>query len=274
MNTRKNITSYALLTIATLTLGLDLNSKLEASTDQVGSPSERIQAIENAHAVDKYETQPTIQADMVIDFGPMHLEGTAWFTPSLNRIRLELQGGQVIVFDGKTAWLSPADAEVPGPPARFHVVTWPYFVAVPYKLDDPGTNHESTGPHVVRNEDEVLHGTRVTFDAGVGDTPDDWYIAFADPDNGRLTALAYIVTYGTALEEASKTPSIVLYDDFVEIDGVPFATTWTFHYWNPESGIDGPPKGSAKLSNVSFIDRPENAFVKPDGAVEAVAPGQ
>ena len=64
-------------------------------------------------------------------------------------------------------------------------------------------------------------------------------IAFADADNNRLTALAYIVTYGTALEVASKTPSIILYDDFVDVDGVPFATTWTFHFWNPESGTDG-----------------------------------
>ncbi|MBB6429919.1 hypothetical protein [Algisphaera agarilytica] len=89
-----------------------------------------------------------------------------------------------------------------------------------------------------------------------------------------MTALAYIVTYGTALEEASKTPSIILYDDFVDVEGVPFATTWTLHYWNPESGIDGPPKGTAKVSNISFVDTPKNAYVKPAGAVEATAPGQ
>ena len=126
----------------------------------------------------------------------------------------------------------------------------------------------------MRKAKERLHGTKITFDAGVGDTPEDWYIAFADPKNGRLTALAYIVTYGTALEEASKTPSIILYDDFVDVDGVPFATTWTFHFWNPESGIDGDPKGSAKISNIAFVDEPAGAFVKPAGAIEATPPGK
>ncbi|MEL7089876.1 MAG: DUF6503 family protein, partial [Planctomycetota bacterium] len=232
------------------------------------------QAIEDAHAAATYENQAAVQSDIVIDFGPMHLEGTMWFTPSMSKVRLELNDGTTIVYDGTAAWLSPADAAVPGPPARFHVLTWPYFVAVPYKLNDPGTNHADVGVKTVRDENEKLPGVKITFDAGVGDTPDDWYMAFADPDTGRLTALSYIVTYGTPLEEASKKPSIALYDDFVEVDGVPFATTWTFHYWDPESGITGDPKGSAKLSNISFVTPPADAFKKPEDATEAKAPGE
>ena len=243
-------------------------------TTSAGASTDRIRAIERAHAVGTYEKQEVVKADMVIDFGQMYIEGTIWFTPSTSKIRMELNGGQTIVFDGETAWLSPRDAETPGPPPRFHVLTWPYFVAAPYKLDDPGTRHESTGPHVVRNATKRLYGTKITFDAGVGDTPEDWYIAFADSESGRLTALAYIVTYGTALEEASKTPSIILYDDFVDVDGVPFATTWTFHFWNPEYGIEGEPKGSAKISNIAFVDQPESAFVRPSGAIEATRPGR
>ena len=239
-----------------------------------GASDDRIQAIEEAHAAGTYESQAVVKADMVIDFGSMHLEGTVWFTPSTAKIRMELDGGPTIVYDGRTAWLSPKHAEVPGPPPRFHVLTWPYFLAAPYKLDDPGTRHAPTGPHVVRQDGERLRGTKITFDADVGDTPDDWYIAFADPENDRLTALAYIVTYGTALEEASKTPSIVLYNDFVDVDGVPFATTWTFHLWNPESGIDGAPKGAAKISSIAFVDEPAGAFVRPADAIEATPPGR
>ncbi|MEM1181329.1 MAG: hypothetical protein AAGM22_23505 [Acidobacteriota bacterium] len=262
--------SRALLGVTALSLVL-LASAIPAAAS---TALDRVADIEAAHAAGTYGQQSAVKADFTVDFGPMLLEGTMWFTPSMGHVRLELEGGQTIVYDGATAWLSPADAEVPGPPARFHVLTWPYFVAVPYKLDDPGTHHKVTGPHPVRSADEKLHGTKVTFDAGVGDTPEDWYIAFADEENGRLSALAYIVTYGTALEEASKTPSIVLYDDFVDVDGVPFATTWTFHFWQPESGVEGDPKGTAKLSNIAFVNAPKNAFVKPAGAVEAAAPGQ
>ncbi|MEM1110239.1 MAG: hypothetical protein AAGH99_16260 [Planctomycetota bacterium] len=244
-----------------------------SSADQVlASPAEQIQNIEAAHQGAVYNAQEAVQADFVVDFGPMHLEGTMWFTPSMSKVRMELDGGAVIVYDGNTAWLSPADAAVPGPPPRFHVLTWPYFVAVPYKLDDPGTAHADTGEHPIRNDDEVLPGVKVTFGDGVGDTPDDWYMAFADPDTGRLTALSYIVTYGKDAEEANKQPSIVLYDDFVEVDGVPFSTSWSFHLWTPGKGIVGDPKGSAKLANLAFVDPPADAFVKPKDAVEAKAP--
>lgn len=263
-------------TFAAAALLLMLTAAASAD-DHAASPTDRIHAIEAAHAGSVYNAQAAIRADMVVDFGPMHLEGTMWFTPSMGQVRMELTGGDgviTIVYDGEQAWLSPADAAVPGPPARFHVLTWPYFVAVPYKLDDPGTAHADAGGHPIRSDNESLPGVKITFGNGVGDTPDDWYMAFAEPDTGRLTALSYIVTYGKDAETANEQPSIALYDDFIEVDGVPFATTWTFHYWTPGEGLVGEPKGSAKLSNIAFVEPPAGAFDKPEGAAEAKAPGE
>lgn len=260
---------------ATLLVGLSASAWADETADSELSPRERVEAIEAAHAGGIYNAQQTVQADMLIDFGPMHVEGTMIFTPSMGKVRMELDGGAVIIYDGRTAWLSPADAVVPGPPPRFHVLTWPYFVAVPYKLDDPGTIHADAGMHPIRSEAETLPGVKITFGEGVGDTPDDWYMAFADADTGRLTALSYIVTYGKDAQAAEEKPSIVLYDDFVDVDGVPFATTWTFHYWTPGVGIAGDPKGVIKLFNIDFVESlEENTFAKPDDAVEAKAPGK
>jgi hypothetical protein len=264
----KPIAPYAaalLMTAAPLT-------RADDQTAESLSPTDRIHAIEQTHAGATYAARDAVRADFVLDFGPMHLEGTMWFTPSLSKVRMELDGGATMVFDGKTAWLSPADAEVPGPPARFHVLTWPYFAAAAYKLDDPGTNHRDAGKLAVTGPDDQRIGTKITFDSGVGDAPDDWYIAFAD-DRGRLDALAYIVTFGKSQEEAEKQPSIILYSDFESFDGVPFATTWTFHYWNGKDGTVGDAKGSAKLSNLQFVKSDAASFVKPDGASEATMPG-
>lgn len=269
-------------TTTTAAAALLLSLTVTASADDHAmkpdlAPAERIQAIEDAHAASTYNAQEVVVADLAIDFGPMQVGGTMWFTPSMGKVRLQFDGDPQIniVYDGQTAWLSPADAVVPGPPARFHVLTWPYFVAVPYKLDDPGTIHANAGKHPIRSEAEILPGVKVTFDEGVGDTPDDWYMAFADPNTGRLTALSYIVTYGKDAEKANEEASIVLYDDFVEVDGVPFATTWRFHFWTPGEGITGEPKGGIKLSNIQFTESTdENLFVKPKGSVEAKAPGQ
>ena len=246
--------------------------------DPQATPAARIHAIEQAHHASIYDQQSSVTADFEIKFGPMEARGEMVFPPSMGKVRMRFRHGHIVFFDGQTAWISDfavsdATVKIPGPPARFHVLTWPYFLAAPYKLNDPGTRLSDAGMLPVR-EGQTLRGTKVTFDSGVGDTPDDWYIAFADPQTGRLSALAYIVTFGTSPEEAEQTPGIILYDDFVDIDGVPFATTWTFHHWNPTDGIHGEPKGHGKLTNLAFVERAAAFFEKPAFSVEAAMPGQ
>ena len=232
-----------------------------------------LEQIENAHRHEVYEKQDAVQADFSVTFGESTFGGTMLFTPSMSKVRMQLDGGITIVYDGDTAWLSPEDAKVPGPPARFHVLTWPYFMAAAYKLDDSGTQHEyAKAEPVTAGFGKSQTGVKITFDSGVGDTPDDWYIAFVDRETNRLSALAYIVTYGKGQAKAEEQPGIILYEDFEEVDGVPFATTWKFHHWDRDTGV-GDAKGSATLSNIEFVTPPDGAFDKPEGAAEATMPG-
>lgn len=258
---------YRTLTALAAPLLLAVSPAAVAEHHAAASPEQRIAALEAVHGGEAYAAHDAVQADLKLDFGPMKLAGTMTFTPSLSKARVDLDGVADLVFDGSAAWVSPSDAEVPGPPARFHVLTWPYFVAVPFKLDDPGTNHADAGQVAVTSADDVRVGTKISFDAGVGDAPDDWYIAFTD-DEGRMDALAYIVTATKSKEEAESNPSIILYSDFVEVDGVTFASTWSFHYWDPAEGI-GKQKGTAELSNFKFVTPAADTFVKPDDAVES-----
>ncbi|MEM8738603.1 MAG: hypothetical protein AAGG38_09020 [Planctomycetota bacterium] len=237
------------------------------------SPAERIQAIEDNHQAGTYHQHRAIQARYDIEFGPMQIQGEMFFTPSMSKVRLGIDGHAVLTYDSDDAWMAPAEAQVPGPPPRFHVLTWPYFVAVPYKLNDPGTILSDAGDLPVR-PGQTLRGTKVTFESGVGDTPDDWYIAFTDPSSGLLTALAYIVTYGVDPEQAQKRRSIVFYDDYIDVDGVPIATRWTFHRWNPKKGgVVGDPKGQATLSDLHLLKEvAATTFEKPEGAARIDPP--
>ncbi len=265
------INKFSLSTVCITTTLLVVGNTVVAESAAGLTPAEYVREIEDAHQADRYDQQSAIQAEAVIDFGSMRLETTMIFTPSTGMVRLTLADGTDIIFNGRTAWVSPDTAQVPGPPARFHVLTWPYFVAAAYKLNDPGTHLESV-PDVPLQGGRSLPGVRVTFDPSVGDTPDDWYVAVKDPETDRLTALAYIVTFGKDKNEAEAKPSIMLYDDFIEVDGVPFATTWTFHHWDAVEGITGEPKGSAMLSNIKFVSADENTFAVPEDAVEAKIP--
>ena len=52
----------------------------------------------------------------------------------------------------------------------------------------------------------------MTFDRGIGDAPDDWYVVYKDNNSDLLAALVYIVTGGgTSVEVAEEDPHTITY---------------------------------------------------------------
>ena len=222
-------------------------------------------SIETAHGKRAWYAQQAVQAKVKVTFGgTTMIDGTMLFTPSVGRARIDQADGTSIVFDGSRAWVSPASS--PLEMARFHVLTWPYFLAAPFKLNDPGTNLEPLGELPLQ---DTAHGAaRLSFDPGTGDAPDDWYILYRDPDNDRLAAMAYIVTYGKPVAQVREEPHAIVYEDFDTIDGVTVSTTWRFYHWSREKGPHGDPIGHVTLENVEFVKPGDQAFAKPEDARE------
>lgn len=191
------------------------------------------------------------------------------FTPEVGEARLDLADGTVAVFDGERAWVSPAGAEFPQ--ARFHLLTWPYFLAAPFKLRDPGAHLEDLG---TRPLDGAEHpAARLTFDPGVGDSPDDWYVVYRDPSSDRLAAMAYVVTYGgRSAEEAGAEPHAITYHDLQQVDGATLPTTWRMWHWSEEEGVHGDPIGEVVLTDLAFVTPPGDAFERPADAQEDPLP--
>jgi len=225
--------------------------------------------VEHAHGSRQWQRKQAVSADVVVQLGGNKMiDGTFIFDTSVGKVRAELTDGTTLVFDGKQAWVSPANAPIKA--ARFHVLTWPYFIAAPMKLRDPGSN-------LALLDDGDLFGrscqrAKLTFSDGVGDAPDDWYILYVDPATHWLRAMSYIVTYFESTENAEKEPHAIVYDDFVNIEGVIFSRKWTFHHYSEEKGIHGEPMGSARINNIRFITPAENAFVKSADAREDKLP--
>lgn len=245
----------------------------ENAAEQAAQEEERIasyvQAVEDAHGLDAWSSQDAVSARIELTFGGNPaLDGRMIFTPSMSKVRLD-QGEASVIWDGETAWVTPADAEFPR--ARFHVLTWPYFLAAPMKLRDPGTHLELLGAKQV--ETKLYDAARLTFDEDVGDTPEDWYIVYREPQTHRLEAMAYVVTYGTTPEEANEEPHAIVFSDFQDVEGVAIPTTWTFRLWSEDKrGVHGDPLGEAKLTDVKFVTPDEETFAVPDDAREAPIP--
>jgi hypothetical protein len=225
--------------------------------------------IEKTHGIDAWRAKSAVSTEITVVFGGNKaIDGTLLMDSSGGYVRMELAGGAVLGYDSGDAWVAPAGAEVPG--ARFHVLTWAYFLAAPMKLRDPGTRLEDLGKRTFRDGRE-LPAARLTFADGVGDTPDDWYVLYRD-DGGRLAGMAYIVTFGKSVEEAEKEPHAVTYDDFREVDGVLIPHRWQFWIWSEAGGIAGDPIGEATLRNVRFVEPAANAFTRPEDARSAEMP--
>ncbi len=234
--------------------------------------------VEEAHGADVWRAHRAIAGNLYVSWGGKTLlEGEMTYDWRRNRCRLDLNDGTTLVFDGKKAWVTPASAEITM--ARFHLLTWPYFLLAPFRLRDPGSHLVPGGTRMLHDEPHAI--ATLTFDAGVRDSPDDWYIAYEDPATGRLAAMAYIVTYGgTPREEAEKDPHIIVYDGFEEIavpeskaeESIVLSTAWTFYQWDEEEGWRGGPIGEATLSNLHFVEPDRSIFIAPAGAREDKVP--
>lgn len=258
---------------ATLLATTALSCAVVPSQDELvlSNATRYAQRIEFAHGASDWRAQKAVQADVTVEFGDQtYLKGTMLFDTPVGRVRMELSDGSVLVFDGKKAWTSPADAKHQS--ARFDLLTWPYFVAAPMKMRDPGT--VLTVQHAM-----PLHGTpmttaKLTFDSGVGDSPNDWYLLYADEMNHRLVAMAYIVTFGKKdIQEAQKEPHAITYEDFETIDGVVISTRWRFWHWDATQGVHGEPIGRASLDNIRFVNPAPDAFVRPPDSRLSPGPG-
>ncbi|HBP16638.1 MAG TPA: hypothetical protein DEA08_02440 [Planctomycetes bacterium] len=226
------------------------------------------EAIEAAHQAQRWRSYGGIQARISLTFGgKKRFDATMTLSPAADRTRLVIEGGPTLVFDGQTAWISPAEAELPR--GRFHVLTWPYFLAAPYKLADAGSQLRDLGQAKL---DRERPAAKLTFSAGVGDAPDDWYVAFKD-EQDRLAGLSYIVTYGKE-PGAPEEPHAVVYEDHRSIEGVPVPHRWRFYNWSEGAGIEGEPIGEVVLQDVSLLPAaPADAFSAPEGARELELPG-
>ena len=173
---------------------------------------------------------------------------------------IELKDGGKIYTCNDTVKHAPGMEVSAG--TRFDAYTWSYFFLLPYKLTDPGTHwaeHNGGGHNQGSFEAGMLR-----FDEGIGDTPKDWYVVYADKATGRLNTAAYIVTAGASVDEAEADPHAIVYDQYKLVNGIPVATEWSFYSWTEAEGL-GQKLGRGTVSNIEFIDVHPERMDAPEG---------
>lgn len=236
------------------------DSPASSSTAQRPEPANTLVAsLEEAHKVDAFLEKDNIAFDITFFFrGKKRLEGSLYSTTNSSKVRLDKADGPSVVFDGDRVMLMPADAKYSG--ARFDIFTWHYFFMAPFKLSDPGTQWEMLNKASLTSGDTVsMERGKLSFEAGVGDAPKDWYIVYQDPEDGLVEAMAYIVTLNKSVEKAEEEPHAISYANYQLVEGIPIATEWKVWMWTEEKGILDE-IGYATISNIRFLEETEDIF--------------
>ena len=228
-----------------------------------------VQKMETSVGVDDYFKFAGASYELKLIFGgSTRFDGTIVQTGNMDKIKLQ-QENTTMVYDGDKVHISTS-GELNTKSARFSALTWPYFFSLPFKLRDPGTNLKSIGNQEVNGVN--YSRAKLTFSAGTGDAPDDWYILYFD-DEQHLAAAAYIVTFGgKSVAEALANAHAICYHKYEEVDGIQVARNWTFHDWSEEAGWTKQ-IGEASVTNVSMMkELPSDQFAIPAGAIAAGSP--
>ena len=171
-------------------------------------------------------------------------------------------------FDGTEAWITP-NIEALGIPPRFYALTPFYFFGLPFLFADPGVNLESLGTKELNGKEYDV--VKATYDPGIGDTPDDDYVAYIDKDTNQIEVLHYIVTYpplmqGKSIDELERHAA--LYEEWQEADGLIVPKKIILYEWSDDK-LGDKLVGSMTFENVSFKKGSPNpeVFQKPQGAI-------
>lgn len=175
-------------------------------------------------------------------------------------IEAQMQDGTLMRYvEGRVEVTDPDENPVESPAARgqarFMLPTFQYILSLPWKLEDPGVR---TAPLPARTVNgRRLDGVRVTYDPGVGETPDDWYKFYFDAETGRLHDVLWIVT----APGHDNTIEWCRFEDLREIEGLLLPHRWVFVFASEDGTEIGPPMMEIRLTDVNFVaddleDRP------------------
>ncbi len=221
-----------------------------------------VDQVETAHAKTSFLENPSVQFDLQLFFGGQkQLDARITTLTNSGKIRMDIKNGVSLFFDGNDIYQTPANVNYPG--ARFDILTWSYFFLFPYKLSDPGTRWLDYPNRTLNGQDYLVK--KLTFEENIGDSPDDWYVVYVDPEKQRIRYAAYIITLYKSQQVAEEDPHAIEYTDYRMVNNIPIAHQWTFWEWRENEPL-GKKLGTAKLSQIQFKNLSADFYKASQGA--------
>ena len=233
--------------------------------DQLEPGREVVARMIEAHGgLEKWRSAPTVsfEAALLPPGADAPLVHRVTVEQGARRAYLDFPGMNAkISWDGEKAWSE--NWKGPFPPRFFALLSY-YFMNLPWLAADPGVNLSEPGTGKLWDDPTEYITVKMTFDSGVGDTPDDYYILYIDPKNYRLRAAELTVTYADVLPpDVDVMTDIIVYEEFATVDGLTVPTKCSIY------GKDHAPWASFPEVRDWSFSRPfdESRMVMPSDAV-------
>ncbi len=168
-------------------------------------------------------------------------------------------------WDGETAWVKAKDSTAFAYDTKFWALTPLYLMGHPFIIDGEGVNLELLPETTYK--DKANDVVKVTFAAGTGDAPDDYYILQFDKETHLLTATRYIVSYPEYFKDGGHNPEKFMeVGELVDVSGVLLPKELKTH-WTTKDGEQGEYITQIDITDVQFVkDIDDDFFAVPENA--------
>ena len=167
-----------------------------------------------------------------------------------------------IGFDGNDVWLHKKDTIAYKGIPKFYYNLMFYFYAMPFVFADDGIHYEAADSLVF--EGKTYPSIKISYENGVGESPDDEYILYYDKDTHKMACLSYTVTFFS--KEKSKEFHFIKYGNWQTINGLLLPET--LEWYNVENNLPTTKSDKVKFIEVAITKQKMNpkAFEKPERA--------
>ncbi|MGB3605852.1 DUF6503 family protein, partial [Psychroserpens sp.] len=149
-------------------------------------------------------------------------------------------------YDGDKLWVDEKDGTPYVGNAQFYKGLMMYFYAMPFVVGDDGIIYEMAEPLLF--DGKSYPGILVSYESGIGVSPDDQYIIYYDEQTGQMQWLAYTVTFGK--DGKNKDFRYIRYNNWQTLNGLvlPKSIDW----YVVENGLPKEKRNTVEFSNVSI----------------------
>ena len=166
-------------------------------------------------------------------------------------------------YDGKSQWVLEKNNKPFAGNAKFYKGLMFYFYAMPFVLGDNGFSYKEIEP--LTYDGKTYPGILISYESGIGESPDDQYKLYYDKLTGEMAWLGYTVTFGKG--EKSKDFHFIRYNNWQTVSGLKLPKSMDWYKY--ENNQPTEKRNTIEFVNVSISEDVPNRlmFFKPEEGI-------